>query len=165
PHALEVQTAARQLGELFLQEGTCLIMGDLWPASLLVLLNGLAVIDWELSHYGQPSQDIGHFAAHIWMLYHRNQNPHFRMSVQQFWEDFIKMYLHQNAAFDLNQHQRAIQHLGAEIMARTIGAFRSASAYKSLSVHHPVQQEALRFATNCLLENNLSLQQLFSFLL
>lgn len=162
PHAPEIQAAAHHLGEVFLQEGICLIMGDLWPASLLVLAQGLAVIDWELSHYGQPAQDVGHLAAHLWMLYHRNQNPHFRMRIQQFWQGFIEMYLYQNPVFDLNQQLRAIQHLGAEIMARTIGAFRSGSAYEGLSVHHPVQQEALQFATNCLLENDLSLQQMFS---
>lgn len=26
------------------------------------------LIDWELAHWGNPAQDIGHFAAHVWMM-------------------------------------------------------------------------------------------------
>jgi hypothetical protein len=63
--------------------GVCLIMGDLWPRSVLVGPPEAGapppatappprqwVIDWELCHWGNPAQDTAHLAAHAWMLHH-----------------------------------------------------------------------------------------------
>lgn len=55
----------RNLGNTLLEEGICCIMGDLWPASILVENENFWVIDWEFSHYGRPLQDVAHFCAHL----------------------------------------------------------------------------------------------------
>lgn len=88
-----------RLGEdLLIMPGCCFIMGDLWPASVLLrrlqplsetdaaafatslpstaksAIGGsgweLSLIDWEFSHWGQPGQDLGHFLAHLFMWAH-----------------------------------------------------------------------------------------------
>lgn len=151
PHATDLAEAATQLGMAFLERGQCLIMGDLWLPSILTTTSGLALIDWEFSHYGQPAQDLGHLAAHLWMLYHRSLDPQVQTRVRLFWEAFMTSYLSENALFDPVQHQRAIQHAGAEIMARTIGAFQAGFYYDGLPLSHPDMQAALEMAGRFLL--------------
>ena len=79
------EIAANLGGYLKSNPGICFTMGDLWPASIVMLpLHEskesdkphkmteidwtFRVIDWEFSHYGSPIQDIAHLGAHIWML-------------------------------------------------------------------------------------------------
>ena len=82
---------ARQLGTRLLQEGSCLVMGDLWPASIHITPKGLRIIDWEFVHYGNPAQDLAHLAAHLWMLQHRI--PGCKESVTRFLEHCITAYV------------------------------------------------------------------------
>ena len=63
--------SAVQLGQDLLAPGHCLVMGDLWPASILVSEDRLWIIDWELAHFGHRVQDVTHLAAHLWMHIHR----------------------------------------------------------------------------------------------
>lgn len=78
------------LGRAWRGPGVCLIHGDMWPRSILLLGNGektteqvpsaqaatvqplpsCCVIDWEFSSFGWPSQDVAHLAAHVWMAGH-----------------------------------------------------------------------------------------------
>ena len=68
PDAAELGARARDLGRRLLEKGPDFVMGDLWPASVLVSRDGvLHVIDWELSTRGRPCQDLGHLVAHLWM--------------------------------------------------------------------------------------------------
>ncbi|MBN8589765.1 MAG: phosphotransferase [Rhodothermia bacterium] len=151
PFAAEIQQAALEVGHCFLEKGKCLIMGDLWPASILDTRHGFALIDWELSHYGQPAQDIGHLAAHCWMLAHRTENPQSYVSIKQFWHHFVEQYLHQNTYFGDEQAILASQHMGAEILARTIGAFQAGYLYDGLPASHPAMTSAISVATDHLL--------------
>ena len=61
----------RKLGEKFNSVGKCLIMGDLWPASILVAPGEIRLIDWEFVHFGRPAQDVAHLYSHLWMTAHR----------------------------------------------------------------------------------------------
>lgn len=66
PDARELGREAEDLGTRLLERGQCLIMGDLWPRSILVTSDrALRLVDWELSHYGHPLQDLAHLAAHL----------------------------------------------------------------------------------------------------
>ena len=71
PDSAALGLRATQLANRLMQPGVCLIMGDLWPRSILVSETGLRIFDWELAHFGRPSQDIAHLIAHLWMLAHR----------------------------------------------------------------------------------------------
>ncbi len=69
PDAAALGATAVALGERLRAPGRCVVMGDLWPPSVLVGPDGvLTVIDWELSTAGEPAQDVGHLAAHLWLL-------------------------------------------------------------------------------------------------
>ena len=157
---------ARQLGTRLLQEGSCVIMGDLWPASIHITPNGLRIIDWEFVHYGNPAQDLAHLAAHLWMLQHRL--PESKESVLSFWKQFIEAYeleisqIH-DALWTPPIFEDASIHFGSEILVRTIGPFKQSYLYDDLTGDSPLLNEAITHATNCI-RNSKSLSKLKSFI-
>lgn len=140
---------ARDLGKrLLLPPGKCLIMGDLWPASVLITPNGMRLIDWEFSHYGSPAQDVAHLAAHIWMLAHRKD---VHLICAAFWLNFREAYREQIAPVQqyLWSEQVSIDaglHFGAEILVRTIGGFQSGYLYDGLSHDDTAIKQAVEIA-------------------
>ena len=142
---------ARQLGTRLLQEGTCLIMGDLWPASVHVTPSGLRIIDWEFVHYGNPAQDIAHFSSHLWMLQHRL--PECKEAVHSFWDNFAASYASEiESIHDLlwtaPVYEDASIHFGSEIFVRTIGPFKQSYLYDDLPETDPLLNEAISQATS-----------------
>jgi 5-methylthioribose kinase len=149
--APELGKRAVWLGEHLLQPGTCLIMGDLWPASIFVLETGLRVIDWELAHFGRPSQDVGHLAAHLWMYAHRLPDPQAAANARTMLEHFLGAYRAAlgeefSAIFGKNGVEESSTHFGSEIFARTVGVFQKDYLYDDLSYDHPAIQEAIQNA-------------------
>lgn len=137
---------AEGLGDRFLGNGVCLTMGDLWPPSVLVREHGLAVIDWEFSHYGHPAQDVGHLLAHLWMQAHRLSGAR-REGVTVFKAAFLEGYAASVGDWWTPDMRRDTEiHLGAEILVRTIGAFRAGSGYENAPESRI--REAVTFATN-----------------
>lgn len=149
---------ATALGERFQQPGRCMIMGDLWPQSVLVDTAApgdamaLRLIDWELAHYGHPAQDVGHIAAHCWMLAHRASSPDAEQVVQSWCRAFLTRYrtivhaAHPETADALcgpEVRRIAALHFGCEILARTTGAFQAGYLYDGLVPAHPTMQRAL----------------------
>ncbi len=154
---------ATALGERFQQPGCCMIMGDLWPRSVLVDHTGdtarLRIIDWELAHYGHPAQDIGHLAAHCWMLAHRAPTPDAAQAVHEWYRAFLTGYhgtvqaKHTGSAgafWGPEGRRMAALHMGCEILARTTGAFQDGYLYDGLVVNHPAMQAAVDHAAHCL---------------
>jgi len=111
--------ALRTLGARFLEPGECLVMGDLWPPSVLVTARDrLVVIDWEFSHYGHPAQDIGHLCAHFWSRWQRTGERRSREQLDAFLSGYAS-----RRALSADAVRCSRQHFGAEILARTVGAF------------------------------------------
>jgi len=71
----DLEGLGRSLAE---EEGCCLVMGDLWPASVVLVppsgAEGAAweagLIDWEFCHWGDVGQDVGHIVGHLLMWAH-----------------------------------------------------------------------------------------------
>jgi 5-methylthioribose kinase len=57
----------KQLGEVYLSKGNCLIHGDYYPGSWLKTKSGIKIIDPEFSHFGRPEFDMGVMMAHLKM--------------------------------------------------------------------------------------------------
>jgi hypothetical protein len=114
PEADAVGDVLEDLGLRLQQPGRCWVMGDLWPPSILVDDDGLRLIDWELTHYGQPGQDLGHLAAHLFL------HPHGR----PFWERFAEAYLESGPSLDDAAVADTRLHFAAELLMRAIGPFR-----------------------------------------
>ena len=131
--------------------GKTLIMGDLWPRSIIVSDNNLRIIDWELAHYGRPAQDIGHFAAHLWMLAHRAKTPVLSQGILSILKAFLGAYKKSlGSDYELIFGSEGIDessiHFGCEIFARTVGIFQAGYVYDGFSVDDPTIIEAVNVA-------------------
>lgn len=147
PEAADIGSRCRQLGEKFNSVGKCLVMGDLWPYSILLDREEIRLIDWELTHFGRPAQDVAHLVAHLWMMFHRTSRQSQKDRIDRFRQAFIKSYLkgiaRQKPELITAEDKRDFQiHVGAEILARTVGNFQNHYLYDGLSPTHPVVQEA-----------------------
>ena len=139
------------LGELLQERGLCVIMGDLWPPSILVAPGSLRIIDWELAHFGRPSQDVGHLVAHLWMHIHRAPTQSAAAQSRATLRGFLASYRSTlGQKFDevlgLQGIRESAVHFGAEVLVRAVGAFQDGYLYAGLSPNDPRVQEAARIA-------------------
>jgi len=151
-NADEIGKQAVQLGERLQQPGSNLIMGDLWPPSVIVTTSGLRLIDWELAHFGHPSQDVGHFAAHLWMVAQRASTSEIMANAVTILTHFLESYRDVlgnefGNLFGVNGVRESSVHFGCEIFTRTVGSFQSDYLYGGLSPDHPIIQEAVQTAS------------------
>lgn len=148
-------TRAETLGTTLLEPGCCLTMGDLWPSSVLVQEDELRLIDWELSHYGRPLQDVAHWHAHLWMQAHQAPSAAVANAAASLWATFLTAY--RDALGDAEavlwaprETRDAAVHFGAEILVRAVGPFQDGYVYSGLAPDHPTVQEAVSEAARML---------------
>jgi 5-methylthioribose kinase len=151
PDADELGRKALALGEELQSPGVCLIHGGLWPPSILITGDGLHIIDWELTHFGHPAQDVGHLSSHLWMHEHRALTPEAADRARATLRDLLSTYrLGLGSAFDEVFGARGVRqstvHFGAEILMRTVGPFQQGYLYEGLAVNAPALREAVRVA-------------------
>lgn len=128
PWAEQVGQAAIQLGRRFLRTGSCLVMGDLWPPSILLDRQRIRLIDWEFCHFGRPAQDFAHLCAHLFLM-----GPAGRPALRSFY----RAYLRKNQ--NLLDSAECATHYGCEILMRTLGPFRSPNVDRTAVVEHAVE--------------------------
>jgi hypothetical protein len=137
--ALGERSAA--LGRALLAPGRCLVMGDLWPASVLASGGDLGLIDWEFAHYGRPLQDVAHLAAHLWMQEQRATRSATAGAFARARGEFLRGYASGLAVapqlFDAAELAAAAVHAGCEILARALGPFRAGFLYDGLGPGDP----------------------------
>ena len=151
PDAGDLGRRALRLGELLQKPGLCVIMGDLWPPSVLVTPSGLRVIDWELAHFGRPSQDVGHLAAHLWMHAHRAPTHAGGARADSALQGFLRGYRLALGAtfsrlFGSGGGRESAVHFGCEVLVRALGSFREGYVYDGLGLDDPQMQEAVAAA-------------------
>lgn len=151
PDAENLGKKAVAFGERLQKPGTVLIMGDLWTRSVLVTPEGLRIIDWELAHYGYPAQDIGHFAAHLWMSAQCARDPRLASLSRALLKSFLQSYRTAldtdfERIFGVNGVRDSAIHFGCELLTRTVGAFQENYLYTGLSPDNPIIQESVKIA-------------------
>jgi Ser/Thr protein kinase RdoA (MazF antagonist) len=134
---------AEALGRRLLEPGRCLVMGDLWPRSVLVGDRQLYVIDWELAHWGNPLQDLAHLAAHLWIVARARG-----LNGQRWIDRFLSSYLEalgpmRRCLLDAQLVVDCAVHFGAELLMRTVGPLRQGTPLQDLARDHPRVREAL----------------------
>jgi len=148
---------AELLGEELLAPGTCLIMGDLWPPSVLTEGHRIHIIDWEFCHYGRPLQDIAHFIAHCRMHKEASDDEFRKKQIQRFRNHFLKNYKSglgnsYPALFNENEIRGCNIHYAMELLIRTTGVFKQGYLFEKYPATHPKVQalahEAYRHLKN-----------------
>jgi len=145
----ELGRTAISLGELLLGPGRCVIMGDLWPPSILLAPEGIRIIDWELAHFGYPSQDVGHLLAHLWMHIHRAPTAEVAATVRALLKGFLVAYRQALGTsfgdlFGPDGIRQSATHFGAEVLVRVIGAYQRGYLYDGLSLNDSNVREAVQ---------------------
>lgn len=147
---------ARNLGEKLLTPGKCMVMGDLWPPSLIIQQDRLRIIDWEFAHFGYPFQDTAHFLAHCTMHIAATGSETRKKKVEAIARAFLKSYQSacgEDADLQMNreeQHDFNI-HYAMEILIRTTGAFKSGYLFEEVPVSDTVLQQIVQRAYSILL--------------
>lgn len=150
-NANEIGQRAVGYGEKLQKPGLAFIMGDLWPPSILVTEVGLRIFDWELAHYGRPSQDVGHLAAHLWMHSHRAVSNQGAVLAKQVLDSFLGSYRATlggdfDTLFGIAGVMESSIHFGSELLTRTTGVFQKDYLYSGLAYDDPVIKEAVDVA-------------------
>ena len=154
---------AESLGNTLLERGHCLVMGDLWPPSILYTnKNELRIIDWEFVHYGRPLQDIAHFTAHLWMHGNSPASQLGSDDAQILISEFLGAYrknLGEVYHELINDRERefASIHFGSEIMIRAVGAFKNGYLYGKFNLEKEVIIDAIRMAETFIMNPEQSL--------
>jgi hypothetical protein len=146
------QTARWSLAEN-LTSRKVIIMGDLWPRSVIVSDAKLRIIDWELAHYGKPAQDVGHFSAHLWMLAHRAATPSISKSISFHERCVLRAYRKSlgsdfEMVFGREGFDESSIHFGCENPCAHVGIFQAGYVYEGLPVGDPAIVEAVDIATS-----------------
>lgn len=141
------------LGKILCRPGCVFVMGDLWPHSVLVEEEGLAVIDWEMAHWGRPAQDVSHFAAHLWMLEHRASDMQIAAAIRRVRTGFFVGYRDSlgerfEGLFGPGALEQCRIHAGAEILIRTVGRFRQGYLYDNVDPTDMAIRDAVETAAS-----------------
>lgn len=158
---LGVRAAA--LGRRFLEPGVCLLMGDLWPASVLLPPGEIGLIDWEFAHCGRPAQDVAHLAAHLWMrsLQPEPAGMRARIAGRAFLEAYIKYSDTEDTQSIAALDEDAGVHFGCEILMRTAGPFQAGYLFEGMSGEEPEFRMAIETAAAAIRDSDWRLADLF----
>ena len=150
----KIKKRSQDLGERLQDTGTCLVMGDLWPPSILVNKESdIRLIDWEFVHFGRPLQDIGHFAAHCRMQHQIAEISAPDNWWNELWRSFIGAYKdttggHYSELMNSEEKEDIGIHIGTEILVRAFGPFKEGYVYEPFEKGHPVLIKAQNAAAN-----------------
>lgn len=102
----------------------CLVHGDFSPKNLLVHEHGLALVDFEVGHFGDPAFDIGFFLSHLALKAIRAADdfPKYLTLITAF-RDAYRDEFDRLAPVDASQvvEQRAAANIAACMLARVDG--------------------------------------------
>jgi len=159
---INIESKTKELGQKLLSMGQCLVMGDLWPPSVLVS-EGMTIrlIDWEFVHFGRPLQDIAHFAAHCWMQAHTSSSKEQKQLFRDLWTQFWKGYQQAleksfSVLFNEEEFDDATTHIGAEILIRAAGPFKDGYVYQDFDPDDEIIKEAGQKAKELILDYDFS---------
>jgi len=141
PDAATLGARAVALGERLLARGPELVMGDLWPPSVLIGHDATVyVIDWELCTLGRACQDLGHLSAHLWMGGHRGR-----------WSRGLPArFLAAVRSRAPERPEDTAVHFACEVLARAAGPFRAGGPYAGLPDGAPELEAAVGLACEVL---------------
>src|SRR5918996_6574254 len=97
----------------------CLVHGDFSPKNVLVGLDAMWIIDWEVAHYGDPSFDVAFMLNHLFLkALHR---PRSRLRYEQCSLAFFRAYEAGVSDGLRDEAEYVLGHVGCLMLARVDG--------------------------------------------
>lgn len=151
--AARLGEAAVELGTRLLAPGRCLIMGDLWPDSLLLRGGGLRIIDWEFAHFGSPAQDVAHLLAHLTLQSIVTGEAAFVQASRAFVTGYRSALGARFARLwgDVTRRDAGL-HFGCELLARGWGPFKASGPLADYDEASPAHRAATSLGLSALRE-------------
>lgn len=113
------------IDEMF-QTPACVVHADFSPKNILVTNRGLALVDFETAHYGDPAFDLGFFLSHLMLktVLHAGRCCEFLELMRRFWQHYTARLgdLTASGPFSATElERRTIGHLAACMLSRIDG--------------------------------------------
>lgn len=140
----QIRDALQRLVDESLHTPVCLVLADFSPKNVLLTSRGIALVDFETAHFGDPAFDLGFFLSHLLLktILHAAARERFLELAASFWQTCLDRMgppicesLQESALA-----RRTVRHLAGCLLARIDG--KSPVDYLS----EPQQQFARRFA-------------------
>lgn len=99
-----------------------LVLGDFSPKNILLVADGLKLVDFETGHYGDPPFDVGFFLTHLALKGIRAgaDDPRCFTVAQRFWQAYSAAMAPQTAR-DPDYEPLCVRHWSACVLARIDG--------------------------------------------
>jgi thiamine kinase-like enzyme len=120
----EIKDNVEQMMELIRNSEETLIMGDFWTGNIVIQLKesdsgeqqlqNVLVVDWEISKFGTPGNDVGQFTAEIYLPY--TFAPACSHAADAIMKNFCLSYRSGVKEFDASLVNVARKHLGSHIV-------------------------------------------------
>jgi 5-methylthioribose kinase len=123
----DLRPHVERLIESLAENSLALVHADFSPKNLLVYPRGdrteLMMVDFETGHFGDPAFDLGFFLTHLSLkaFYFAPLSRPTIFLANQFWAAYFVALGHATAGDQRELARRAMQHLGACIVARLDG--------------------------------------------
>ncbi|MBT3341846.1 MAG: aminoglycoside phosphotransferase family protein [Gemmatimonadetes bacterium] len=112
----QVDTRAKEL----MKPGKCLVLADLRPRNVYVNSGELYLVDFATAHYGQPSFDLGFYAADLCLkaMLNHPQKAAFLEAINVFWMAYFKIAEYPKAA---DTERAALSDFGCLLLSLVAG--------------------------------------------
>jgi 5-methylthioribose kinase len=104
----------------------CLVHADFSPKNILVTGRGLALVDFETGHYGDPAFDLGFFLSHLLLkcIKQAQRLDDYAALVTTFWDRYVAEVQGERAGLQfagVDFERRVVEHLAGCMLARIDG--------------------------------------------
>ncbi len=118
----DVRPALETLIDEMTATPVCLVLGDFSPKNILITSTGIALVDFETGHRGDPAFDLGFFLSHLLLktILHSDRFDEYAALTNNFWKSYLASLqsLVAPAFMPRDLQRRTFSHLGGCMWSR-----------------------------------------------
>ena len=116
----EIRTAVAAQARALMENGRCLVLGDLRPRNMLIDKGELYLVDFATAHVGQPSFDLAFYAGDMCLkaMLNHPQKAAYLEAINVFWGAYLRTAEYEGAA---EVGKSAVRDFGCLLLAQVCG--------------------------------------------
>lgn len=116
----DIQKAVEHQAKELTKPGRCLVLGDLRPRNAYINAGQLYLVDFATAHFGQPSFDLGFYAADMCLkaMLNHPQKAAYLEAINVFWMSYFKIAEYAKVA---DVEKTAVRDFGCLLLALIVG--------------------------------------------